>query len=135
MGTGSAFKRQTLQKHCPTKPHAMPKYERNQQNKPRPRFLQLVWSSASPAARPRPRSRVTKHEKINQKSGSGAVPEPRDSPDEPQTPLKVAEKAHRQPKQAKCTNNDDTNTPKKRQWLQKISKRNPKSLQKNTNNH
>ena len=61
MGTGSAFKRQTLQKHCPTKPHAMPKYERNEQNKPRPRFLQLVWSSASPAARPRPRSRVTKH--------------------------------------------------------------------------
>ena len=67
MGTGSAFKRQTLQKHCPTKAHHHPKWSRQCPNlkgtskQTSTTILPLVWSSASPAARPRPRSRVTKH--------------------------------------------------------------------------
>ena len=51
-------------------------------------------------------------------------------PDEPQALQKVVERVHRQPNQAKGTYKDDTSTPKRRQRLQKDSKRNPKASKK-----
>ena len=130
MGMGSAFKRQTLRKHCPTKPHAMPKYERNQQNKPRPRFLQLVWSSASPAARPRPRSRVTKNLKINKKT----VLEQSPSPETAQTSHRHYKKQQREPTDSpgepKATKRMSPARQKRRQRLQKDVKRDPKTSKK-----
>ena len=68
------------------------------------------------------------------KSGPGAVPEPKDSPDEPKAAQKVAEKAHRRLRQAKGNRKHDTSTPKRRRRLQKDAKRNPKGLPKGTKN-
>ena len=47
------------------------------------------------------------------KSGPGAVPEPKDSPNEPKAVQKVAEKDHRRLRQAKGDREHDTSTPKK----------------------
>ena len=68
------------------------------------------------------------------KNGPGAVPEPKDSPDEPKAAQKVAEKAHRRLKQAKGNRKHDTSTPKRRRRLQKDAKRNPKCFPKDTKN-
>ena len=56
--------------------------------------------------------------------------EPTDSPDEPTTPQKVAERVHREPRRAKGTQKDDTRKPKKRQRLQKDAKRSPEASKK-----
>ena len=64
------------------------------------------------------------------KNGPGAVPEPTDSPDEPKTPQKVAERVHREPRRAKGTQKDDTRKPKRRQRLQKDAKRSPEASKK-----
>ena len=52
------------------------------------------------------------------------------NPDEPQALQEEAERARRQPMQAKGTCKDDTSTQKRRQRPQKISKRNPKAFKK-----
>ena len=92
----------------------------------------LQWSSAAPAARPRPRWQMKKQLKKHgtslqnePKNRPGAVPEPTDSPDEPKAPRKVAERAHIQLRQAKGTQQDDTSTPNRRQRFQKSAKRTP----------
>ena len=68
------------------------------------------------------------------KSGPGAVPEPKDSPDEPKAAQKVAEKTHRRLRQAKGDQKEGTGTPKRRRRLQKDAKREPKGLPKGTKN-
>merc|ERR1711966_154053 len=62
------------------------------------------------------------------KRGTGPVPEPTDSPDEPKAPQKVEERAHRRLRQAKESQKDDTGTPKRRRRLQTDAKREPKGL-------
>ncbi len=69
------------------------------------------------------------------KNKPGAVPEPTDSPDEPKAPQKVAETAHRQPRRAEGTHQDDTNTPKETTKVPKGCQRSPKGLQKMTKNN
>ena len=64
------------------------------------------------------------------KNKPGAVPEPTDSPDEPKAPQKVAETAHRQPRRAEGTQEDDTNTPKETTEAPKGCQNKPQGLQK-----
>ena len=64
------------------------------------------------------------------KNKPGAVPEPTDSPDEPKAPQKVAETAHRQPRRAEGTQEDDTNTPKETTKAPKECLKKPQGLQK-----
>ena len=69
----------------------------------------------------------TKHEA---KNGPGAVPEPTDSPDEPNALQKIAERAHRQPRLAKRTQKNDTSTPKETTKATKGCQKRPPGLQK-----
>ena len=68
------------------------------------------------------------------KNNPGAVPEPTDSPDEPKAPQKVAETAHRQPRRAEGTQEDDTNTPKETTEAPKGCQKRPQGFQKKTKN-
>jgi len=68
------------------------------------------------------------------KNKPGAVPEPTDSPDEPKAPQKVAETAHRQPRRAEGTQEDDTNTPKETTEAPKGCQKRHQGLQKITKN-